>query len=235
MLVNKNYIKGYVAIALIFMASITNAESNHGIKELNHRLSSDVSYRDSGRDLSIAGSINIPMKSYFGASVVGSANRFYGESNYIDSNQFLLNMSLLAKNHNLGSVSVNYGYGYQEFDSFASDRYYHSIGVSGKYFYKDVNLGISRTVFEQDFGSSNHLAVGSITYFLTNNLSFNVSALRMDSKSEQYSITFKPEFLIESLSTGLSYSDYEESETVSLSISYYFNTSASLKDLARKY
>jgi len=210
---------------------------NPGIEKTNYSISGSVSDADRGSSVSLAGQARVPIANYTGASITGRYSDFNGKNNYIDSSTNSVTLGVFVRDYDLGIINASYGYSRTESDSSISNskNSIDSISLSGTYYYKEFDLGLGRSKAKPDTGGSLNMSSASVSYYINQNFELGATVLKMDADATNYFITYQPGAFGNAASLSVSYLDSTIHDTLTVSLSYYFDTKVSLKDRNRRY
>ncbi|MEJ2591336.1 MAG: hypothetical protein P8178_08040 [Candidatus Thiodiazotropha sp.] len=229
--------KGSAVSFLTILVVMPAFAENPAVEAANYAVSAALSNGDIGDSYGLSATARFPLVDYTGASVSGQYAEFKGADNYIDSSSRSAALGLFIRKFDLGIVSLDYshtrsspegGFGLKDYNT-------NSLSLTGTYYLDRFDLSLGRTKFRGvgETLSASHLGVA---YYLDDSFRLGAgysSANGDHAKSLQFD--YQPAVFGNAIGLSGGYTDTRDDDSISLSISYFFNTRVSLIDRTRRY
>jgi hypothetical protein len=230
-------LKGFTVSVLAMLAAMPAFAENPAVEAANYAVSAALSNGDIGDSYGLSATARFPLVDYVGASVSGQYAEFKGADNYIDSSSRSAALGLFIRQFDLGIVSLDYGHARSSPEGgFGLEDYNtNSLSLTGTYYLDRFDLSLGRTKFRGAGETRNSSHLGG-AYYLDDGFRLGASYSSANGDHAK-SLHFAYQSAVFGNAIGISggYTDTRDDDSISLSISYFFNTRVSLIDRTRRY
>lgn len=230
-------LKGFTVSVLTMLAAMPAFAANPAVEAANYAVSAALSNGDIGDSYRLSATARFPLVDYAGASVSGHYAEFKGADNYIDSSSRSAALGLFVRKFDLGIVSMDYGHtrSSPEGGFGLKDYNTNSLSLTGTYYLDRFDLSLGRAKFRGIGAPFNSSALG-LAYYLDDGFRMGASYSGMDADhAKSLHFAYQPAVFGNAIGISGGYTDTRDDDSISLSISYFFNTRVSLIDRTRRY
>lgn len=227
-----------LAVLVISTPAVASGENN-AIEKTNYEVGISGTNEEHVNRYEISGEARTSIAPYTGASLNVGRSSFQGKDNYVDSDTTSVGAGVFLRKQELGTIGARYSHSLSEPDvpyPIASKYRIDGYGLYGDYYLEDFDISASRLIAKPEQGNSLHSWTITGGYYVSNNLVAKLSAGGMDSKDNySFGVAYQPELLKNAASLTIGYYDTPNDNSLSLSISYFFDTRVNLKERNRRY